>query len=196
MVSVGGLVFPVDFVIIEADEALNVPLILGRPFLATADAKLEVGRGKLTLRAGDESITFSNTCSMSLNESVNYDEHACVSALDVQVDEWLDRKLESKKEQLKKSTKTSSAPTSGPGAKVRKLYSRLKSACAHKDKKLSVELCSNLSSKEKEEMMMLVGMTEEANEWIAEKLSGKHSSYFKEEPPNILSVGAVDTPYW
>nr|XP_043614540.1 uncharacterized protein LOC122586625 [Erigeron canadensis] len=94
LVKVGGLVFPVNFVIIEADEALDVPLILGRPFLATADAKLEVGRGKLTLRAGNESVTFTNTCSVSFPNVANSVETACVSSLDSKVDEWLDKKLE------------------------------------------------------------------------------------------------------
>ncbi|XP_071718396.1 uncharacterized protein [Rutidosis leptorrhynchoides] len=35
LVSIDTLVFPVDFVIIEMKEDLQVPLILGRPFLAT-----------------------------------------------------------------------------------------------------------------------------------------------------------------
>ncbi|XP_071695655.1 uncharacterized protein [Rutidosis leptorrhynchoides] len=36
LVSIDTLVFPVDFVIMEMKEDLQVPLILGRPFLATA----------------------------------------------------------------------------------------------------------------------------------------------------------------
>ncbi|XP_071732028.1 uncharacterized protein [Rutidosis leptorrhynchoides] len=37
LVSIDTLVFPVDFVIMEMKEDLQVPLILGRPSLATAD---------------------------------------------------------------------------------------------------------------------------------------------------------------
>nr|XP_043615807.1 uncharacterized protein LOC122587707 [Erigeron canadensis] len=122
LVMMGGLVFPVDFVIIEADEALDVPLILGRPFLATTDAKLEVGCGKLTLRAGNESVIFTNTCSVSLPNVANSVETACVSSLDSQVDEWLDKKLEKKEVELKKTAEPFSNLTDGPSTKIRKLY--------------------------------------------------------------------------
>ncbi|XP_071718898.1 uncharacterized protein [Rutidosis leptorrhynchoides] len=37
LVSIDSLVFPVDFVIMEMREDLQVPLILGRPFLETTD---------------------------------------------------------------------------------------------------------------------------------------------------------------
>ncbi|XP_076927148.1 uncharacterized protein LOC143590599 [Bidens hawaiensis] len=40
------------------DEDKNVPLILGRPFLATARALIDVCTGRLTLRVGDEEVTF------------------------------------------------------------------------------------------------------------------------------------------
>ncbi|XP_076895148.1 uncharacterized protein LOC143547659 [Bidens hawaiensis] len=42
-------VFPVDFVILDMDEDKNVLLILGRPFLATARALIDVCTGRLTL---------------------------------------------------------------------------------------------------------------------------------------------------
>ncbi|GKB76260.1 reverse transcriptase domain-containing protein [Tanacetum coccineum] len=38
LVEVGKFTFPVDFVILEMEEDNKVPLILGRPFLHTADA--------------------------------------------------------------------------------------------------------------------------------------------------------------
>ncbi|GJX55037.1 reverse transcriptase domain-containing protein [Tanacetum coccineum] len=38
LVEVGKLTFPADFVILETEEDIKVPLILGRPFLHTADA--------------------------------------------------------------------------------------------------------------------------------------------------------------
>ncbi|GJR24466.1 reverse transcriptase domain-containing protein [Tanacetum coccineum] len=40
LVEVGKFTFPMDFVILKMEEDSNVPLILGRPFLHTADAKL------------------------------------------------------------------------------------------------------------------------------------------------------------
>ncbi|GJU70208.1 reverse transcriptase domain-containing protein [Tanacetum coccineum] len=42
LVEVGKFTFPVDFVILEIEEDNKVPLILGRPFLHTADAIIRV----------------------------------------------------------------------------------------------------------------------------------------------------------
>ncbi|KAG8491362.1 hypothetical protein CXB51_014485 [Gossypium anomalum] len=42
---------------LDIEEDNNTPLILGRPFLATAKTIIDVGTGELTLRVGDETIT-------------------------------------------------------------------------------------------------------------------------------------------
>jgi hypothetical protein len=46
----------------EADD--RVPLILGRPFVRTIRALIDVFDEKITLRVGDESVTFDVTKSM------------------------------------------------------------------------------------------------------------------------------------
>ncbi|GKF66541.1 reverse transcriptase domain-containing protein, partial [Tanacetum coccineum] len=42
LVEVGKFTFPTDFVILEMEEDSKVPLILGRPFLHTANAVIRV----------------------------------------------------------------------------------------------------------------------------------------------------------
>ncbi|GKD52461.1 putative reverse transcriptase domain-containing protein [Tanacetum coccineum] len=42
LVGIGKFVFPVDFIILDIPEDVNVPLIHGRPFLSTAYAKVDV----------------------------------------------------------------------------------------------------------------------------------------------------------
>ncbi|CAL1412987.1 unnamed protein product [Linum trigynum] len=59
LVKVGKFILPTDFVILEMEEDRGVPLILGRPFLATSDALIDVGRGKLTFRVGKEEEIFN-----------------------------------------------------------------------------------------------------------------------------------------
>ncbi|CAL1353967.1 unnamed protein product [Linum trigynum] len=59
LVKVGAFTYPVNFVILDINEDVDVPLILGRPFLATAKALIDVHSDKLTLRAGNEHATFS-----------------------------------------------------------------------------------------------------------------------------------------
>nr|GEY04303.1 hypothetical protein [Tanacetum cinerariifolium] len=41
-------------------EDIKVPLILGRPFLSTARAKINVNKRKITLRVGEEKIVFTS----------------------------------------------------------------------------------------------------------------------------------------
>ncbi|GJX66288.1 integrase, catalytic region, zinc finger, CCHC-type containing protein [Tanacetum coccineum] len=54
LVGIGKFVFPIDFIILDMPEDVKVPLILGRPFLSTAHAKIDVFKRKITLRVGDE----------------------------------------------------------------------------------------------------------------------------------------------
>ncbi|XP_075473907.1 uncharacterized protein LOC142504956 [Primulina tabacum] len=49
-----------DFVVLDMEEDMEMPLILGRPFLATGKALIDVQEGKLRLRVGEEEITFDN----------------------------------------------------------------------------------------------------------------------------------------
>ncbi|KAK5793355.1 hypothetical protein PVK06_034498 [Gossypium arboreum] len=57
LVKIDKFVFPIDFVVLDIEEDSNVPLILGRPFLATAKTIIDIHTGELTLRVGDETIT-------------------------------------------------------------------------------------------------------------------------------------------
>ncbi|GKC81085.1 hypothetical protein Tco_1136802 [Tanacetum coccineum] len=50
LVGIGKFVFPVDFIILDMPEDVKVPLILKRPFLSTARAKIDVFKRKITLR--------------------------------------------------------------------------------------------------------------------------------------------------
>ena len=59
LVKVGKFIFPVDFVVIKMEEDTQVPLLLGRPFLATGVALIDVQKGELTLRVGDEAVQFN-----------------------------------------------------------------------------------------------------------------------------------------
>ncbi|GJU32551.1 putative reverse transcriptase domain-containing protein [Tanacetum coccineum] len=60
LVGIGKFIFPVDFIILDMPEDIKVPLILGRPFLSTAHAKIDVFKRKITLRVGEEKIIFKS----------------------------------------------------------------------------------------------------------------------------------------
>ncbi|GJZ10093.1 reverse transcriptase domain-containing protein [Tanacetum coccineum] len=73
--KVGTFYFPADFVVVDYDADPRVPLILGRPFLRTARALIDVHGEEMTLRHDDKSVTFKvgDTKNFSYNamESVN-----------------------------------------------------------------------------------------------------------------------------
>ncbi|KAL5756520.1 hypothetical protein ACOSQ2_021266 [Xanthoceras sorbifolium] len=54
LVKVDKFYFLVDFIILEIEEGVEVPLILGWPFLATRGTLIDVQQGKLTLRVRGE----------------------------------------------------------------------------------------------------------------------------------------------
>ncbi|GJV02201.1 putative reverse transcriptase domain-containing protein [Tanacetum coccineum] len=60
LVGIGKFTFPIDFIILDMPEDVKVPLILGRPFLSTARAKIDVYKRKITLRVGEENIIFKS----------------------------------------------------------------------------------------------------------------------------------------
>nr|GFA71458.1 reverse transcriptase domain-containing protein [Tanacetum cinerariifolium] len=58
-VSVGKFTFLADFVIVDYESDPRVPLILGRPFLRTACALIDVFGEEMILRDGDERLTLN-----------------------------------------------------------------------------------------------------------------------------------------
>ncbi|GJV66848.1 reverse transcriptase domain-containing protein [Tanacetum coccineum] len=53
-IKVGKSHFPTDFVVVDFEADPRVPLILGRSFLRTGRALIDVYEGELILRDGDE----------------------------------------------------------------------------------------------------------------------------------------------
>ena len=56
LVKVDHILFPIDFVVLEIEEDKDVPLILGRPFLATSNSLLDVKNRCLIVKVNDEDI--------------------------------------------------------------------------------------------------------------------------------------------
>ncbi|GJZ58868.1 reverse transcriptase domain-containing protein [Tanacetum coccineum] len=65
-VKVGKFHFPTDFVVVDFDADPRVPLILGRSFLRTGRALIDVYGEEITLRVDDEAVTFD------LNQTTRY----------------------------------------------------------------------------------------------------------------------------
>ena len=59
LVKVRQFTFPMDFVIMDIEEDLNIPLILGRPFMLTTKCFVDMGNGNLEMRVKDQKVTFN-----------------------------------------------------------------------------------------------------------------------------------------
>src|SRR5204863_7916736 len=58
LVKVDKFIFPIDLIVLDMEEDKSIPLILGRPFLATARAIIDVDGETMTFRVGDDSVEF------------------------------------------------------------------------------------------------------------------------------------------
>nr|GEX44330.1 reverse transcriptase domain-containing protein [Tanacetum cinerariifolium] len=79
-VTVEKFQFPADFVVVDFEPDPRVPLILGRSFLKTSRALIDVYQGEITLRVGKEAITFN--LDQTSRYIANYD-HMMVNRVDV-----------------------------------------------------------------------------------------------------------------
>nr|GEV15454.1 reverse transcriptase domain-containing protein [Tanacetum cinerariifolium] len=71
-VKVGIFHFPADFVVVDFELDPRVPLILGRCFLKTSRALIDVHKGELTLQVENEAITYN--LDQTSRYSANYDQ--------------------------------------------------------------------------------------------------------------------------
>nr|GEW09153.1 reverse transcriptase domain-containing protein [Tanacetum cinerariifolium] len=78
--KVGKFYFPTDFVVVDFEADPRVPLILGRSFLRTGHALIDVYVEEITLRVNDEVVTFN------LNQTTRYSstyEDLSVNRIDI-----------------------------------------------------------------------------------------------------------------
>nr|GEX32318.1 reverse transcriptase domain-containing protein [Tanacetum cinerariifolium] len=87
-VKVGKFHFLIDFIVVDYVVDLRVPLILGRPFLRTGRALIDVYGEELTLRVNDEAITFKvgQTSKYSYNDAKSINQ---INVIDVACEEYV-----------------------------------------------------------------------------------------------------------
>ena len=71
LIKVGKFIFPMDFVVIDMEEDKQVPLLLGRPFMATGAALIDVKKGELSLRVGEEAVHLNKSLKKSKCKSID-----------------------------------------------------------------------------------------------------------------------------
>ncbi|GJU90750.1 reverse transcriptase domain-containing protein [Tanacetum coccineum] len=87
-VKVGKFHFPTDFVVVDFEADPRVPLILGRSFLRTGRALIDVYGEEITLRVNDEAVTFN--LDQTTRYSSTYDDMSVnrIDVIDVASEEY------------------------------------------------------------------------------------------------------------
>nr|GEW55756.1 reverse transcriptase domain-containing protein [Tanacetum cinerariifolium] len=87
-IKVGTFHFLTDLVVVDFNADPRVPLILGRSFLKTKIALIDVFEGELTLRVGKEAITFN--LDQTLRYSANYNDMTAnrIDVIDMSCEEY------------------------------------------------------------------------------------------------------------
>ncbi|GJU78454.1 reverse transcriptase domain-containing protein [Tanacetum coccineum] len=87
-VNVGKFQFPADFVVVDFEPDPRVPLILGRCFLKTSHALIDVYEGEITLRVGKEAITFNLDQTSKYTADYNHMTVNKIDVIDMACDEY------------------------------------------------------------------------------------------------------------
>ena len=61
LVKVESFIFPANFVILDCEVHFEVPIILGRPFLSTGRALVDMEKGQMKFWLNNEKTSF-NVC--------------------------------------------------------------------------------------------------------------------------------------
>ena len=205
LVKVWKFVFPVDFVVMQMEEDTQVPLLLGRPFLATRAALIDVQKGELTLRVGDEAVQFninrslehpnveSDSCMAVRNTSLLNDElnSDCIIQHSINEIEMNFQYLESfdcevlpsnlfNKETVssinEKEQQTHEKETSAEGLTLKELPSHLKYEFLEPEKRKPVIILAALTEAEEQKLLVIVRKYKEAIAWSIEDLKGINPS--------------------
>ena len=66
LIKVDKFILPADFIVLDCEEDAELPLIVGRPFLATARTLIDVEKGEIKLRVNGEEVVFN------MNKALKY----------------------------------------------------------------------------------------------------------------------------
>ncbi|XP_022030957.1 uncharacterized protein LOC110931893 [Helianthus annuus] len=203
LVKVDKFVFPADFVILDMEADERVPIILGRPFLRTAKALIDVYDGKITLRVGEERVTFEIDRSMDhpsgsddysgpchsvyfLNSFISCVDHCLeyISGADLVVREKEEEKLESVGEVEEEGIPlipdvlaVSDDTTQPPPLELKVLPSHLEYAFLGEGSELPVIISSALDESEKVRLLDVLRANKEAIAWRLSDIKGISPSY-------------------
>ncbi|XP_061369481.1 uncharacterized protein LOC133312326 [Gastrolobium bilobum] len=190
LVKIDKFIFPADFVILNMEEDAEIPLLLGRPFLATARAMIDVKQGKLMLRMNEETITIDVFESMKhpsdggdcfmvdiIQEAVDDTMKEESSPLELeQINEEAEfSDKEPVVEELKR--KKDDIPLGAPKVELKELPPNMKYAFLGNNKTYPVIISVELSTMEEEKLLKVLKKHKAAIGWSFSDLKGINPSF-------------------
>nr|GEU92151.1 reverse transcriptase domain-containing protein [Tanacetum cinerariifolium] len=171
--KVGVFHFAVDFVVVDFEPDPRVPLILGRCFLKIGRALIDVHKGELTLRIGNEAITYN--LDQTVRYSANYNQmtakkltllkwHAKSTLKKFSVSPMLPRVCEAKT--------VKSSVDEPPEVKLKDLPLHLEYAFLEGDNKLPIIIAKELGDGEKYALIKVLKSHKRAIAWKLSDIQG------------------------
>ncbi|XP_021985729.1 uncharacterized protein LOC110881895 [Helianthus annuus] len=160
--------FPADFIILDMEADERVPIIPGRPFLLTAKALIDVFDGKITLRVGEDRVTFEIDRSMNHPSGSNDYSGPYHSEESLRLDEVEDEGIPLIPEALAVSDDTIPPPP----LELKVLPSHLEYAFLGEGSELPVIISSKLEDGEKLRLLEVLKANKEAIAWRLSDIKG------------------------
>ncbi|GJW17987.1 reverse transcriptase domain-containing protein [Tanacetum coccineum] len=160
----GKFYFPADFVVLDFIADPRVPLILGRPFLRTAHALIDVYEGEITLRHDDQSLTLKCEGDILLLESLlNSDPSPSLNQGNY---------LPEIRKELKVCKSAESSINEPPEVELKDLPPHLEYAFLADNNKFPVIIAKDLSDDEKTALIKVLKSRKQAIAWKLSDIKG------------------------
>ncbi|GKD75604.1 putative nucleotidyltransferase, ribonuclease H [Tanacetum coccineum] len=186
IVKIDKFIFHVDFVVLDIKEDHKILIILGRPFLATAHAMIDVFNKKLSFEVGNETITFDFEKSMKFSTPED-DECLSIDVVDKVVSDLvheilpsslLDSFLFEPIDPIRPTLfSTNTFETEKQPPKLKELPSHLEYAFLNNNQEFSVIISSLLTSQEKESLLKVLTQHKVALAWKVADIKGIDPSF-------------------
>ena len=162
--------FPVDFLVVDmkmTKELSQTPIILGRPFLATAKAVTDWRKGEVILKVGE------HTVKVDINKLMKYPSRASkdLGAIDFADDQDIDACVEEVM-MIDEEARYEELPMDEPTLELKTLPSTLKYAFLDEEKAKPVIISSKLDMKQEEQLLDVLRKNKKAIEWTLMNVKG------------------------
>ena len=176
IVRIEDCYFPVDFLVIDMKtikELSQAPIILGQPFLATAKAVIDWGKGEVILKVGE------HTVKVDIDKLMKYPSQASedLGTIDFADDQDIDPCVEEVM-MINEEARFEELPMDEPSLELKTFPSTLKYAFLDEEKAKLVIISSKFDIKQEKQLLDVLRRNEEAIGWTLTDQKGLEPSLY------------------